>query len=251
MDNIALEKPRLEWFVDWFDSPFYHLLYFKRNEKEAQAFISRLLEFLQPSKDAIMLDLACGKGRHSRYLAEQGYEVVGLDLSFQSIEYAKQFETEKLSFYQHDMRLPFRINYFDYIFNFFTSFGYFRYEHDDVSALRSAAQGLKKDGVFVLDFFNAAFIRQNLLPIDTQVVEGVSFFIHRFIENDRVHKQIQFELNGQQQRYEESVSLFTLSDFRRLCDKAGLEIMSTFGDYQLNAFEESTSPRLILLMRKV
>ncbi len=87
-----------------------------------------------------MLDVACGRGRHSRILASKGFVVTGIDISFDSIAFAKQFENENLDFYQHDMRLPFRVNYFDYAFNFFTSFGYFktRREHDD--AIRTIAK---------------------------------------------------------------------------------------------------------------
>lgn len=239
-----------EWFQDWFDSPFYHMLYFKRNEKEAQAFILRLLDHLNPAKDAIMLDLACGKGRHSRFLADQGFEVVGLDLSLQSIRFAKQFETPRLSFYQHDMRLPFRSNYFDYIFNFFTSFGYFKHERDDIGVLRSAARGLKRGGVMILDFFNATYIREHLVPTETLKLENITFSIQRYLDLERVHKLIEFETEGENKHYEESVSLFTLADFQRLCSKAGLEIIQIFGDYQLNTYDAKNSPRLILLMRK-
>ena len=122
-----------EWYKEWFNSPFYHKLYFERDEQEAQKFILKLLDYLKPPIESQILDVACGRGRHSRFLAQHGYDVTGIDLSHDSIAFAKQFETDRLHFYQHDMRLPAWINYFDYVFNFFTSFGYFktRREHDD------------------------------------------------------------------------------------------------------------------------
>ncbi|MGZ8538498.1 MAG: class I SAM-dependent methyltransferase, partial [Flavisolibacter sp.] len=125
--------PAKEWYKEWFNSSFYHKLYFDRDENEASAFILRLLDHLKPPSGSFMLDVACGKGRHSKLLAEQGYDVTGIDISLDSIQNAKQFEQEHLHFFQHDMRLPAWINYFDYAFNFFTSFGYFatRREHDD------------------------------------------------------------------------------------------------------------------------
>src|SRR2546423_4153452 len=140
------------WYKDWFNSPFYHKLYFERDENEAREFIHGLIHFLEPGSNARMLDIACGRGRHSLILADMGYDVTGIDISFDSIHHAKQFEKDNLSFFQHDMRLPFRINYFDYAFNFFTSFGYFatRREHDD--AMRTIAGSLRGDGVFVIDY---------------------------------------------------------------------------------------------------
>src|SRR3982751_3755899 len=98
--------PGKEWYKDWFNSPFYHKLYFDRDENEARAFILKLLDHLKPSPGSFMLDVACGKGRHSKFLAEQGYDVTGIDISSDSIHYAKQFEHDHLHFFQHDMRLP-------------------------------------------------------------------------------------------------------------------------------------------------
>ena len=114
-----------EWFEQWFDTKYYHILYKDRDHEEARRFIDTLIKYLSPVPNSRILDLACGKGRYSVFLADKGFEVTGIDLSVQSIEYARQFENDHLSFYTHDMRLPFRINYFDYVFNFFTSFGYF------------------------------------------------------------------------------------------------------------------------------
>src|SRR5437867_8662867 len=105
------------WYKDWFNSPFYHKLYFERDEAEAKRFIQRLMEFLQPKAGSRMLDAACGRGRHSRLLAEMNFDVTGIDLSMKNIEHAKQFEKDNLQFYQHDIRLFFRTNYFDYVFN--------------------------------------------------------------------------------------------------------------------------------------
>ena len=55
-------------------------------------------------KDDSILDLACGKGRHSIFLNSLGYNVTGLDLSKNSIEQAKTNESSSLHFEVHDMR---------------------------------------------------------------------------------------------------------------------------------------------------
>ena len=85
------------WYKDWFNSPYYHLLYNNRDDDEAQAFLERLITYLQPKPNTKMLDVACGKGRHSKALAEMGFDVTGIDLSQSSIEEAKLDETEKPS----------------------------------------------------------------------------------------------------------------------------------------------------------
>ncbi len=90
-----------------------------------------------------MLDIGCGKGRHSVQLASKGFDVTGIDLSEHSITKAKKKENDHLHFFVHDMRLPFWINYFDYAFNFFTSFGYFKTRREHDNAIRTVAQSLK------------------------------------------------------------------------------------------------------------
>ncbi len=65
--------------------PYYHQLYFNRDDKEAAAFIDKLIEHLKPAPGATMLDVACGKGRHSIQLAGKGFDVTGIDLSEDSI----------------------------------------------------------------------------------------------------------------------------------------------------------------------
>ena len=99
-----------EWFREWFDSSWYHKLYFERNEHEAQQFLSRLINYLKCAEGSRMLDVACGKGRHSIQLAGKGFKVTGIDLSEDSIREAKEHENENLEFFVHDMRLPFRMN---------------------------------------------------------------------------------------------------------------------------------------------
>ena len=108
------------WYKDWFDSHYYHLLYKNRDTNEASAFIDLLMRYLNPEERSTMLDVACGKGRHSIQLAKMGFDVTGTDLSEASIQEALNSERKNLHFYRHDMRQTFWINYYDFVFNFFT-----------------------------------------------------------------------------------------------------------------------------------
>lgn len=240
------------WYASWFDSPYYHILYSHRDENEARTFIDTLLQHLNPDLSSSVLDLACGKGRYSRYLAEKGFtNVVGLDLSEKSIRYARQYETDTLSFYTHDMRLPYRTNYFDYIFNFFTSFGYFDQEKDDLRTLKAVARGLRPAGTFVLDFFNAQYVIDRLTGREEKTISGIEFRICKQIKGNQVTKSIDFEHAGTNYHFEERVRLYFPEDFDRLFAQAGLQITKRFGDYQLRPFALKNSPRLILVAQRV
>ena len=93
----------MEWFEDWFNSKYYHILYKNRDTSEAIFFLKNIINQLK-FKDGKILDVACGKGRHAKYFNELGYEVIGTDLSQKSIEFAKNYSNEKLDFFVHDMR---------------------------------------------------------------------------------------------------------------------------------------------------
>src|SRR3954449_2448025 len=91
--NFLVNNPRQTmqahpWFKEWFNSPYYHQLYFNRDMSEAAAFIDKLITHLKPAPGSTMLDVACGKGRHSLQLANKGFDVTGIDLSEDSIQEA-------------------------------------------------------------------------------------------------------------------------------------------------------------------
>ena len=76
------------WFQTWFNSKYYHVLYKNRDENEAQDFINSVFGKFEIPTNSRILDLACGKGRHAAYMALNGMDVTGLDLSLNSIETA-------------------------------------------------------------------------------------------------------------------------------------------------------------------
>lgn len=239
-----------EWFSSWFDTPYYHTLYKHRDYSEAALFIDTITEFLKLPQNADCWDLCCGKGRHSIYLKEKGYRVVGTDLSVQSISDATKSANDTLEFYSHDMRKLFRTNYFDAIFNLFTSFGYFENRHDDVNVFNAVEKALKPGGKFVFDFFNTECVRNNLIKKDEKTIDGIIFRISKTIENNTVIKNINFTDKGQSFHFEERVKLFDKAYFEGLAKECNLSVINVFGNYQLEDFNINSSPRLILVLQK-
>lgn len=240
------------WYKDWFNTSFYHKLYFERDEKEAEAFINKLIGHLKPVSNCRMLDVACGKGRHSKTLAALGFHVTGIDISADSIAYARQFENEHLDFYVHDMRLPLYANYFEYAFNFFTSFGYFntRREHDD--AIRTIAKSLKPGGIFTIDYLNVHFAEEHLVHNETKQLDGTVYEIHRWDDESHFYKKIAVTDPSLTEplQYTEKVAKFSLGDFTDMLSYQGLQVQEVFGDYQFTDYDVRKTPRLIILAKK-
>jgi len=241
-----------EWYKDWFNSIYYHRLYFDRDEGEAEKFITKIIHHLKPLPESRMLDVACGKGRHSKFLAEQGFDVTGIDISIDSISHAKNYEEENLQFFQHDMRLPFWINYYDYAFNFFTSFGYFdtRREHDD--AVRTIAQSLKPGGCVLFDYLNVHYIEDRLIHNESKKINGTDYEIHRWHNEDHFYKKIivQDAALEKPMEYTEKVAKFSLGDFTDMLSFQKMQVTKVFGDYELNAYDVRKTPRMIIVAKK-
>jgi 2-polyprenyl-3-methyl-5-hydroxy-6-metoxy-1,4-benzoquinol methylase len=238
------------WYKSWFDTPYYHILYRHRDDNEAQVFIKNAIDELKPPTGSHILDLACGRGRHARFLNELGFTVTGIDLSQSNINYAQKHHTSKgLQFEVGDMRQPYGTNRFEYIFNLFTSFGYFDSWEDDLQALKMMKQALKPGGTLVLDFMNVNKVKMGLVTEEVRQVKGIEFHIERFIRNGMVIKKISFEADHQTHEYEEQVQLLNREDFQLLLTEAGFKITAFYGDFNLGDFHARDSERLILFAR--
>src|SRR5690606_16677683 len=203
-----------------------------------------------PSKDATLLDIACGRGRHAKYMSEKGFDTTGIDLSEQSISYAKKYENDKLHFEVQDMRQKYCSNCFDFAFNLFTSFGYFetRKEHQD--ALQVFNDALKPGGILVLDFFNSTKAINELIPLEIKKQEGITFKISKRLQEGKIYKTIEFEDKNENHRYVEEVFAFTYNDFKKMLEISNFIIIEEFGNYSFQDFNENESPRLILICKK-
>ncbi|HQQ94741.1 MAG TPA: methyltransferase domain-containing protein [Bacteroidia bacterium] len=239
-----------EWFLNWFNSPYYHLLYNHRNFDEAQKFVENLHRHLALPAHARAWDLACGKGRHSLALHKLGLDVTGTDISENSIQEALRSAEDGLEFYVHDMRLPFRINYFDVVLNLFTSLGYFENPGDNLRVFQNVRDALKPKAVFVLDFFNSKKVLAGFHSNYTEKREGIEFRIRKQVQNKCILKHIEFSCGEKDYFFEENVSLLEKDDFESMAHSAGLKVMNSFGNYQLGPFDPLNSDRLIMLFQK-
>lgn len=243
----------MEWFEDWFNTPFYHKLYFQRDNNEADIFINNLISYLKPIAKSKMLDVACGKGRHSLTLANKGYDVTGIDISEASIDTALGLARENLHFYRHDMRQPFRINYFDYAFNFFTSFGYFRTRREHDAAIRTIAQSIHLQGTLVIDYLNVHYAEDHFVhEFDTRI-DDFNFHIKKWMDETHFYKKIEVEHDDFEtpQIFTEKVAKFSLGDFTDMLAYQGMQIREVFGDYYLGRYDVRKTPRMIMIAKKI
>jgi SAM-dependent methyltransferase len=159
-----------EWFEQWFGEE-YHVLYPHRDDTEAQLAVALIRRVAPWSPGQLVLDLACGAGRHAAELERAGARVIGLDLSPAMLHRAQRRVRAPLV--RGDMRaLPFRPGTFGLVVNLFTSFGYFRSDTEHGAVMRQVAEVLAPDGRFVIDYLNAEQVRRSLRRDSEQIQQG-------------------------------------------------------------------------------
>lgn len=246
----------MNWFEVWFDSPLYEKLYAYRNTREAGELADLIQEEIPVSGYPSILDLGCGRGRHSVTLAERGYNVTGIDLSTEAITKAIQIAKEKRLFNLHfqtgDMRRPLDKK-FDAVLNLFTTFGYFLKDEENARVIESVQKMVKRNGIFILDYLNAYKVRKNFLPEEDEVFQDMSVHIKRKIIGDMIYKNIRFDGENLQKpiEYQERVKLYEFDWFEKKFAKYGFGIKKMYGSYEGDDFNKEESPRLLIIARKI
>ncbi len=149
------------------------------------------------------------------------------------------------------MREDYKKSEFDYVFNLFTSFGYFDNHDENLKVLKAVNHNLKDKGTLVLDFLNENLVKKTL-P-EKKVIDrgGVRFNINKREEKNSVIKNISFVAEEVAYEFEEKVQLIDIDTFSKLLAASNFEVKEIFGDYDLNKFEAESSPRLIFVAQKM
>ncbi len=249
------------WFREWFRDENYSVVYDHRDEDEAEYLLDLVERVTGDDKTRRVLDLACGSGRHAISLARRGYpDVIGVDLSPTLLREAQEEATRvgvHIKFLEQDMRELKLDGPFDLVLNVFTSFGYFESDQENEKVIKAVSRLLSPNGVFVLDFFNADWVRTHLVAHDERILPDRKRLEQtRWIEGGRVEKRMLIRGNAHEksgadaQEFLESVRLYSLEDFRKMFESAGLKLNSMAGNYTGAPFDAERSPRLIMFVSK-
>jgi SAM-dependent methyltransferase len=240
-------------FMPWYKESFgeeYLELYSHRDESEAEEhaeFVERHLRGVEGPQPQAVLDLACGAGRHTAALRQRGYRTLGLDLSLTLLA---RMRARGLPRVAGDMRLlPFVAGSFDWVLNFFTSFGYFERERENFRVLEEIVRVLAPGGRFLIDLMSPAPALANLKLRETQELDGRRAEIERWYDgaSNRINKRIEVSAPGEPPRtFIESVRIYQPEEVVIGLRWAGLEVSSLFGNFHGDPYERD-SERLILI----
>jgi len=239
----------MTWWESWFGEEYLDL-YPHRDVASARREVEFALKNL-PAKPTPLLDLCCGSGRHSVPLAEAGCPPVGLDYSAPLLNLARR-RNPRLPLVRGDMRaLPFRDGAFRAVVNFFTSFGYFVREGENVAVVAEIERVLECGGAFLCDTFGRDAVLARLVPDEHRLCGDREYRIRRWwnAQTARLEKEIEVRRAGSTEIFRESVRAYTADELIALLQGAGLRVEATWGDFDAAPVGPS-SPRLIVLARK-
>ena len=239
----------MTWWEAWFGEEYLDL-YPHRDLESARREAAFALRHLPP-QPAPLLDLCCGSGRHSLPLAEAGLPPVGLDYSAPLLDLARR-RNPRLSLVRGDMRsLPFLNRCFRSVLSFFTSFGYFRAEAENVAVVAEVARVLEEGGAFLCDTFHRDYALERLVEEERRRCGDREYRIRRWwnAESRRIEKEIEVRREGTLRLFRESVRAYTCDELVTLLQDAGLCVEETWGGFD-EAPVGPGSPRLITLARK-
>lgn len=239
----------MAWWESWFGEEYLEL-YPHRDLESARREVGFALERLGPDPQPL-LDLACGSGRHALPFAERGLRPMGLDYSAPLLELARA-RNDALPLVRGDMRrLPFQGGSFRSVVSFFTSFGYFLRETDNVAVVTEIERVLAGRGRFLCDTFGRDHVLARLVPEESRISTEREYRIRRWWnpETFRVEKEIEVRRGGSTETFRESVRAYAADELTGMLRGAGLQIDAVWGDFDGSAVCPD-SPRLIVLATK-
>ncbi len=235
----------MTWYKEWFGEEYLDL-YAHRDAEEARAHVAFLGRHIGKI-DGPLLDLACGSGRHLQELSEAGYSAVGFDLSWTLLREAVK-QSQALRLVRADMRaLPFCDRQFAALVNFFTSFGYFESQEENLQVVQEMARVMEPEAPFLFDYLNVGRERKNLVAHEKREQDGKKIEIDRwFNESTRMFNK-RICIDGRS--YLERVRGYDLDEISQMFASAGFALDRVFGDFDGGEFGPE-SPRLILMGKR-
>jgi SAM-dependent methyltransferase len=243
------------WYDGFFEAEWLDYLSLPSDPEVTVRQVDFLLEQLGLASGASVLDVACGRGRHSVELAQRGFRVTGIDLSPRSLELARAAAADagvEVEFRGLDMRELDYDGVFDGAINVFTSFGYFEEDEENDRVLHGIARALRPAGRFLIDTINPIALARVFQDHDWKEFDDGSVMMeHRWQDQlaGRGGGMWTFiHPDGSRSVLEHSVRLYAPWELRILLERCGLTVKRAYGTSDGTDLGEGT--RTILLAQK-
>ena len=224
-----------------------------------EAWAHRIEEILKEYgiENGILLDLGCGTGKLTRLMEEKGYDMIGVDNSFEMLDIARESSKENILYLLQDMREFELYGTVRAVYCACDSINYILEEEDLREVFALVNNYLDPKGIFIFDV-NTGYKYEQLLGENTfaETRDEGSFIWDNFYDpeeeineydltlyiKDEDQRFVRFQENHYQRCYD-------FETIKGLLEETGLEFVAAFDDYSENPVHEM-SERIVIVARE-
>lgn len=208
----------------------------------------------------LVLDLGCGTGKMTRFLAGQGYDMIGVDMSPDMLEIAREAQAEEdmgILYLCQDIREFELYGTVGAVVSCCDCMNYITEEDELAEVFRLVNNYLDPNGLFIFDF-NTVYKYEELLGERTfaENRDNGSFIWENYYDKDSRVNEYDLTLfirqeDGLFQRFEEThfQRAYSLEDIRSLLELGGMEFVAAYDGYTPNEASEM-SDRICVIARE-
>lgn len=246
----------MHWTEEFFDEYYLKSSHYLTRAEQTEKEVDFLLKHVEITKESAILDLACGYGRHAIALAKRGYKnVSGLDLTELYIKMARE-KAQGLAipphFVQGDMSDFEEEKQYDLIYSFFSSMFYYDDKHN-LDIIHRIYKGLKRDGYFVIDYFNPLYFLKINKKKDWHITDDDYLILEKYAHNPLsgmiTDERLIITPEGKRIKRIFHVRDYTPAELRFHFENIGFEILNVYGDFDGNEYNIDAT-RQIFVARK-
>lgn len=217
---------------------YYDKFYQNKNYEKETEFLKNFIN----DNDKI-LDVGCGTGIHAALLADNGFEVDGLDLNKEMLEIAKT--RLKTNLYLQNI-LDIDINQkYNIIISMFAVFNHLKDTDELIRSLMNLKKVLYDDGKIIIDLHNPQSSGSKIDSYDNMIrIMKWNYNRERKIEKS----DIIFKINGKKYVDTHTFRIFTIDEIKECCNRVGLKVVGVYENYNINKKGNNTSKNLQFLI---
>ena len=237
---------------------------------------SWICDYLRKEKveDGLILDLGCGTGKLTRLMAKEGYDMIGIDMSYDMLDIAREQEMlaqmevmdqmeamdqgREILYLQQDMREFELYGTVRAIYSSCDGINYLMEEEDVEAVFRLANKYLDPEGLFIFDV-NTPYKYEKLLGDNTfaEDREESSFIWNNFYDKEEGVNQYDLSIfvreeDGRFQRFREThyQRSYSLETLKTLIERSGMEFVAAFDAYSYEPVREDSEKITIVAREK-
>lgn len=204
--------------------------------------------------DGLLLDLGCGTGKLTRIMETYGYDMIGVDNSYEMLDMAREHSSENILYLLQDMR---EFELYGTVRGIYSACDCVNYilEEDELREVFALVNNyLDPGGLFVFDI-NSPYKYRELLADNTFAEnreEGSFIWENYFDEEDDINEyDLTLYIRDDKERFLRFQEVhyqkcYELSTIKRLLEEVGMEFVAAYDAYTKDPVTEESEKILVI-----